>query len=245
MLNKKPYTANLILFHIEYLPLLVLLISIFIALNLIILPIAYIKGIYVSIQQLFNTKIKSNLGIKISKLTTFVFLGIIILLLNLCSDLIVFIQHCYQDHMSYRKLLKNSLSLSDNSFTKLQYKFEKEHKIDVKHIEYQEMAIYMRSELKVFENIKCLVYDTELSEDQESSIQDPLDVVNEYVLIKKILCACSIPKDNDNYLYVEILRSIFRELRTNYKLDRIKNSKDKDQVNPTKVDHDISKKKDK
>ena len=154
MLNKQPYSANLILLHIEYFPLLILLTSTFLALNLIIIPIAYIKGIYVNVQQLFNTKIKSNLSMKISKLTTFVFFGIIILLMNLCSDLIVFIQHCYQDNMSYRKPLKNSLTLSNHSFSTLQYKFEKEYKDDVKLLEYQEMAIFMRSELKVCENIK-------------------------------------------------------------------------------------------
>lgn len=60
MLNPYPRKVNKVLYHIEYIPLLILITIVYVGLNLILLPLAYIKGIYVTFQQLWSNKIKSN-----------------------------------------------------------------------------------------------------------------------------------------------------------------------------------------
>ena len=61
---KNAETLNLILFHIEYIPLLILLFIVYLAGNILLIPLAYIKGIYVNLQQSWSKKVKASVPYK-------------------------------------------------------------------------------------------------------------------------------------------------------------------------------------
>jgi hypothetical protein len=71
MMKKNSSKVNNILFHIEYLPLLLLISMFYIGLNLVLLPFAYLKGIYVTLQQAWNNKIEVHVSIRITRFLIF------------------------------------------------------------------------------------------------------------------------------------------------------------------------------
>ena len=58
--KKNSQKFNTVLFHIEYIPLLVLLFILYLVLNLILLPFAYLKGCLIQLQWLKNKKIETH-----------------------------------------------------------------------------------------------------------------------------------------------------------------------------------------
>ena len=61
MLFKEPVLINSFVFHINYLPLFVLVSSAYLCTNAILIPVAYIKGIYVTLQQIWTTNQETNI----------------------------------------------------------------------------------------------------------------------------------------------------------------------------------------
>jgi len=86
MFTKNPIKLNLILFHIEYIPILILLFIVYLAGNILLIPFAYIKGIYVNLQQSWSNKVEGSLPYRWLRLFVWIIFGIIILLLNLLAD---------------------------------------------------------------------------------------------------------------------------------------------------------------
>ena len=70
-----------------------LIIIVYIIINLILLPLAYIKVIFVTGQQVINHRIDVSLKLKVLKFFLYLFFGIFILLLGLCSDIGAFVIH--------------------------------------------------------------------------------------------------------------------------------------------------------
>lgn len=87
---RKPVKLNSILFHIEYLPMLLLLFTAYLTMNAIIMPFAYLKGIFVCLQLVFKRNMETSISFRLMKLLVFTVLGIPILMANLCADIIVF-----------------------------------------------------------------------------------------------------------------------------------------------------------
>ena len=73
MLFKEPVLINSFVFHINYLPLFVLVSSAYLCTNAILIPVAYIKGIYVTLQQIWTTNQETNIWIRILKFLFFLF----------------------------------------------------------------------------------------------------------------------------------------------------------------------------
>lgn len=90
---KNPKKINNLLFHIEYLPMLLLVFTAYLVLNILLIPIAYLKGIVVQVQLLTNKKSENHICYKVIRFMIFLVFGIVILTLNLCADIIVFFLH--------------------------------------------------------------------------------------------------------------------------------------------------------
>lgn len=91
--KRNPSMLNNFIFHIEYIPIMMLFLIIFIAMHAILIPLAYLKGIFVHLQLIFNRSIESSLIRRILSFFIFLLFGTIILLLNFFSDVLCFIIH--------------------------------------------------------------------------------------------------------------------------------------------------------
>lgn len=186
---KRPVHINNILFHLNYLPLFVLVSAAYLASNALLLPVAYIKGVYVTLQQIWTSNQETNIFMRILKFLFFLFFGPVVLVLNSIADTIVFFIHCYQYKMNYRKLFKKSYSVSKGCYYMLQTKFEAEHRRGKDMIDYYQMTTYMRERMEVMEHIQGLIYGQIISINQEVTVDKCLKVIDEFVLVKKILQA--------------------------------------------------------
>jgi uncharacterized integral membrane protein len=158
MIKKEPVTLNLVLFHIEYAPLLLILLIVFIAGNLVLIPFAYIKGIYVNLQQLWSNKVEGNLPYRCLRLLVWLLFGPIILLMNLVADIIAFIMHLYQNKMSYRKQQMKAMKMTQSTYDMIQTSFENEHKKGRKRIKYENVILPIKEEMKVLQNIQYVIF---------------------------------------------------------------------------------------
>ena len=86
MFTKDPIKLNLALFHIEYIPVFILLFIIYLIGNVLILPFAYLKGIYVNLQQSWSNKVEGSLAYRWLRLGVWIVFGLVILLMNLLAD---------------------------------------------------------------------------------------------------------------------------------------------------------------
>ena len=215
---KNPVWINDILFHINYLPLLILLFAAFLACNILLLPVAYLKGIFVNLQQIWIQNHETTFPYKLLRFLIFLFFGLIILLLNLCSDWVAFFIHCYQYKMNYRKVFKSSNTVSKDAYFQLQVKFEKDHREGNDVINYPQMAIFIREKLKVMENIQALIFGQYVKTRTPATVEGCLNVINQYVLVKRILLSWSIRNGKHDYLYNEVMKNILRDMKISSKV---------------------------
>ena len=75
-----------------------------------------------------------SLKYRVIRFLVFLFFGHFILLLNLCSDMIVFIIHCFQNKLHYRKEKMQVLTISKESFKIIYAKIKIENENQIKAI---------------------------------------------------------------------------------------------------------------
>ena len=152
-------------------------------LNILLLPLAYIKGIYVTLQQTWTNKIESPMSYRILRFMLFLFFGIFILLLNFGSDFIAFIIHNYQNNMKYRKIQKKSLKISSKSYVMIQRMFDEHNRRGSSIIQFGDFVVAVRDEMNVFDYIVAMIY----SNNKDLTPKICMELIDEYVLIKRIL----------------------------------------------------------
>ena len=116
--------------------------------------------------------------------------------------------------MKYRKIQKKSLKISFESYKILQQKFHSEFAKGHATIQYYDLALYMRDKLEVLDHISELIY----NHNPDISPKLSKSIIDEYVLIKKILCACSIEIGGVSILYTEVMSNILKDLRQSDRL---------------------------
>ena len=211
--TKKSEKLSSILFHIEYIPFLSLITPIYIALNLILIPFGYIKGNFLNLQQICRKKMEISIQYRILRFFIFFFFGIPILLLNLCSDLVVFIIHCYQKKLHYRKEKIKTLKVSKETFKLVHKKVKREFRNHAKIISPKILAAHARDKMLIMKYLQALIFG-ESKDIVWNSAQTALNKVNEYVLIKQILQAVSLPSG----ICIENLLSVMEELKVTSKI---------------------------
>ena len=119
--------------------------------------------------------------------------------------------------MKYRKLKKKPLNLSPKSFKILWRKFEDKFYSGHNRTLYNNCVVEMRDELQVFDNIKALIFGSDERVSQKSCTK----IIDQYVLIKKILKSCSIEHGKQQVLYPEIMLSLMKDLKQSSKIYKI------------------------
>jgi hypothetical protein len=218
LFKKNPTIINEILFHIEYLPVVLILFVVYLVANILLIPLAYIKGIYVNLQQTWSNKVEASVYYCILRFFVFLIFGLIILFLNVISDCIVFLLHMYQSKMSYRKAPQAIAKLSPSTYNMIEDAFDHEHKAGRLFVKYSDVILPVRDEMRIFDHIQTLVYGYSPSLGNKSSPEASMNAIREFVLVKKILHSCSVPKDNRLVIYPEIMKSIMKNLKMSYRL---------------------------
>ena len=219
--SKQPKRINKVLFHIEYIPLLILILVIFIAINLIMIPFAWLKVSFVNIKYIASRKSEIHKCYIILRLIVHIFFGLPIMLLNLCSDCIAFVHHCYQDKVSYRKVFQKACKIKSKTYECLLQKFESEHHKGTKFIDYKDMVVCMRSNQGVYDCIRQLIFSNSTKNEYYPTHDECIDIVNDFVHTKNILFFCSFEKEGKYVLNFSIMRSLLMEVKHTYMIKQI------------------------
>ena len=108
LLKKNSQKLNNVLFHVEYIPILVFLFAVYLLFNIVLLPFAYAKGLLVQLQSMKNTKLETSFCVRLLSLIVFAVFGPIVLVLNLAADIVWFFIHSYQSQdVITSKILEN------------------------------------------------------------------------------------------------------------------------------------------
>ena len=213
VITQRSEKINNYLFHLEYIPFLVLITPVYFVLNIVLIPFGYIKGNLLNLKQICKKKMEVSIKYRIFRLFVFLFFGIFILLLNLCADLVVFILHCYQQKLSYRKVETKVLKVSKESYEFIYNKAKRELKSQVKIVSPKTLAIYVRGKMNIMKHIQALIFGQTMNGNYESS-QTILNRINEYILVKKVFQSVSLPDG----IYIENLISVMEELKMSSKI---------------------------
>ena len=149
---------NTLVLHVCYIQVLLITTLIFIAFNFFILPFAFFKGIAVKVQFLFYRKSKIKMYKRILSLLVFILFGILILLLNLCVDMVYFFKHMYQNELHYISKKIQTKQILLNSFNTIEKKIENDIDEGAEVISTSEFSQFLRNENNVFDKIQKVVY---------------------------------------------------------------------------------------
>jgi hypothetical protein len=187
-------------------------------LNLLCLPFGYLKGIYISIQVLRNNKIR---GTKLSKILWFIcflFLGIFILLLNICVDLVVFVIHLYQQDIKHRKEPRSDKKLSHTSYNLLQVTIEKEREKGFQVTKYFDILSGLNKKLHVQKLFENAFYGQSIDGTINHEFKQCIKKITDYTQIKNILINSRVVHEDEYYIATKLLKSILKELKINSRL---------------------------
>ena len=221
LVSKNSKYLNEILFHIEYIPIMILLLILYIILNILLIPLAYIKGIYVNLQQLWNNKIEISIYYRTTRFLVFLVFGIFILTLNLGSDIIVFVLHLYQTQISYRKIQENTITLTSNIYDILLSKFETAHRADDETVQYEDIIIPLRNEMQINEHLQVLIYGFSPLMLVPVSQSQAMKQIKEYSLAKRIIFSCSLNRNNKIILFTEVMKCLMKDMKIAAKLNEL------------------------
>ena len=102
MLKENTKKLNHLVFHLTYVPILLISFLLFFVFNMICIPFAYFKCVGSRFYQLSVHSPSMNLCKKYAQLVLFIVFGIPILLLNFCFDCYLFFEHSYQKDITHR-----------------------------------------------------------------------------------------------------------------------------------------------
>ena len=212
---------NNIVFHICYIPVMTLIIIVFLIFNILLLPLAYIKGCIVKFQIIFNKKVEAPLKRRIITFIVFLLLGIGIVILNLWMDMVAFVMHLYQPTIRYRKEQSKVKYISNANYNRLQRKFEIDAKKGIQVVEFVDFSVYVRSFMNIIDLFQKLIFGS----DDNVSLDNRVFMLQEYGKIKDTLQNGSITFGSHQYIYPGIMKYILRELKVNARIRKILTNK--------------------
>jgi hypothetical protein len=182
------------------------------------LPLAYLKGIIVKFQFLFNKNSEISIFQRVFTLVVFIFLGPIIVFLNFSVDLAVFIIHLYQKNISYRKEKSKIQYISSSTYSKLQNKLKSDSENKVEVIGFLEMSEYTRSMIKVIQLLQSIIFAKEIL---GLSLERKIFLLQEYGKLKETLESGSVRFGSQKLIFVSVWKNILHELKINSKIRRV------------------------
>mmetsp|Transcript_8018 Transcript_8018/g.7094 ORF Transcript_8018/g.7094 Transcript_8018/m.7094 type:complete len:848 (+) Transcript_8018:309-2852(+) len=215
---KNTRKLNEFICYISYIPIMCVVSILFIVLNIVILPLAYFKGVLVKFQFLFNKKVEIPVLQRILTMIIFVIFGPIILILNLCVDIYVFFLHLFQRNINYRKEKSKVQFISSQTYNQLQIKFDRDTKNGVEAIDFVETAEYCRSLMGVMNMLRDIIF---AKTDNGMTFDRQIFLLQEYGKVKSILYSGAIKHGSQRYIFPTIWKFVMRELKINSRIRKI------------------------
>ena len=128
--------------------------------------------------------------------------------------------------MNYRKEYHKTEQIFPNTYENIKESFEKEHHLKRKRIAYKEVIYPMRENLKIIEHAQCVIFGS-TPHIPNANPEESMAKVKEFVLIKNALQACSLPYEDEYYIYPEIMNSVLHEIKVSMKIFELCKSWDK------------------
>ena len=207
-----------IILLINYIPILVGTVFIFIFINLLLLPLTYVKNIVIKFQFIFDKRLETTVRSRVFTLIIFISLGGVIVMLNLIVDLYVFVLHLYQSEISYRKEKSKVQYVSSETYKKLHDKFKKDHKDSIEAVTFIEMSTYSRAMMKVTPILRALIFSKSI---KNMSFEKQIFTLQEYSKIKNTMDCGSIKHTNRKLIFPMIWNLAMNELKINSKIRKI------------------------
>ena len=182
VVKRDTQTLNRVLLHVEYFPIVVLLTIFFIIGNFLVIPFAYLKGVFLKIVHLGS---KRDKGYRLMQFFVFLVFGLGILLYNFVADLIAFWIHMYQFRVPRRKDKVKIRAIRKNTYKLLTMGLRsalKNQKGSTMRLD--AVSKMMRERLRVLDLIRAIVYGLG---SQNVSSEDILLRIQEYNMVKNVL----------------------------------------------------------
>lgn len=190
----------------------------FIVFNLILLPFAYLKGILIKFQFIFNKKIETKLKVRMLSFIVFLFFGWAIVFLNMCVDVGIFVMHLYQPTIRYRKEKSKVQFVSSKTFNALLKRFENDSKNGLEVFNFMDFSVYTREIM----NIMPLLHDLIFASGKEGmTIDQQIFLLKEYGRVKNTLQNGSITYGSQQLIFTNIWKHIMKELKVNARIRMI------------------------
>jgi len=148
----------------------------------------------------------------------FLSLGWVIVVLNLAVDTYVFFRHMYQPKMNYRKQKSKVQYISNDTYMKLQDKFDKNYENQIESVSFIEMSKYSRDMMKITPILRSVIF---MAPIENMSFKKQIFCLQEYSKIKNTLDSGSIKIGNQKMIFNMIWHFVMKELRVNSKIRRI------------------------
>ena len=232
--KKDTRKLNTVVCHVCYVPVMLTITICFVIYNLLLLPITYLKGVLVKLQLLFSRKVETSFSHRVFKLAVFIFIGLIIVLLNFCVDLYMFLVHLYQANISFRKEKSKVQSISTKTYNQLQAKFEQDTRSRVEAVPFIEMSIYARSLMNVIPMLRNVIFCK-----ASYSFEHELFMLQEYSKVKNALHAGSVRHGSQLYVFPMLWKYLLKELKVNSKIREVINYSANDKLG-SKVSKDAN-----
>jgi hypothetical protein len=209
---------NEVVCHICYVPVMVFVTIVFIVCNILIIPLAYFKGIFTKIQFLFNSKIEKSVGKRILTFFAFILFGLFILMINLVVDIGVFFKHLYQAKINYRKEKSRIKYISSKTYNQLQLKFDQDCKNGVEALPFEETAEYCRSLMGILDLLRDIIF---AKNTVDIPFERQLFKLQEYGKVKNVLDSGSIQYGSQKFIFSIIWKNVMKELKVNSRIRKI------------------------
>ena len=214
---RSPKIANEVILHIQYVPIMLIVTSLFIVYSLIIWPITYLKLIPHKFALIFkkNVIFSGNGANRFGSFWLLFFFGLIILFCNLWVDVYYFVVHLYSyDLERVDDEIKNVPDMSMRTYNKLYAYLESYHS---PYMGYEKVANEIRDQLDVLLSIKQMLFPHQAILKGKYQ-RNPQKIVNEYIIIiKKILLNNSITVQITR-LFPGNVKKQYKEIRFNKRI---------------------------
>ena len=179
-------------------PILIGTIIVFLIINLILLPLTYVKSIIVKIQVLFDKKTESPTSKRVIVLLIFISLGWTVVMINLGVELYAFVLHLYESDVTYRKEKSNIQYISSETYKKLQNKFWIDYEEKIEAVTFIEMSTYSRDMMKITPILRALLFARQV---KNMDFKKQIFTLQEYSRIKDTLDSGSIKINNCKLIF--------------------------------------------
>jgi hypothetical protein len=123
--------------------------------------------------------------------------------------------------MNYRKEKEKEMKLTPKIYDMILHAFETEHRNERKQINYNDVIVALKKEMKIMQMLQVLIYGESLALGSKVTALMALNKLKEFNFIKQILYGCSISDGTNLVIYPENMKSIMYEIKMSSRLHEL------------------------